>query len=207
VKISLVSIREVIKMAVLKREFYSANTLHVGQRLLGKKIKRALDGEILSGLISETEVYFGTNDSASHASMGMTPRNKIMFGPPGVAYVYFVYGMHYMLNIVTEKEGVPAAILIRSVIPVQGIHRMEILRGTTGRSLTNGPAKLCRALAIDKIFNGWDVTRGDTLWIEDFADLDQELVASGPRVGIQYANKKDREALRRFWIKKSACIN
>ena len=187
-------------MAVLRREFYSGNTLLIGQELLGKKLVRAWDGEILSGLIGETEVYFGVNDSASHASKGMTRRNKIMFGPPGIAYVYFVYGMHYMLNIVTEKKGVPAAILIRSVIPVQGIRRMEILRGNKGRALTNGPAKLCRALAIDKSLNGWDVTRGETLWIEDFADIEPEFIESGQRVGIQYAARKDRDALRRFWI-------
>ena len=189
-------------MAVLKREFYSGNTLLVGQKLLGKRVVRALDGEILSGIINETEVYFGMDDSASHASRGITPRNKIMFGPPGVAYIYFVYGMHYMLNIVTEKEGTPAAVLIRSVVPMQGIQRMEILRGNKRRALTDGPAKLCRALAIDKGLNGWDITRGEILWIEDFADIEPEFIESGPRVGIPYANKKDKEALRRFWIGK-----
>ncbi len=192
-------------MAILKREFYSGNTLQVGQKLLGKKLTRVLDGEILSGIINETEVYLGIEDSASHASKGMTPRNEIMFGPSGIAYVYFVYGMHYMLNIVTEKEGVPAAILIRSVIPLEGIRRMRVLRGKNKNSLANGPAKLCQAMAIDTSFNGWDVCRGDTLWVEDFADL-QEFIESGPRIGIQYANRKDREALRRFWISKE-CLD
>ncbi|NOY57486.1 MAG: DNA-3-methyladenine glycosylase [Calditrichaeota bacterium] len=190
------------EMAILTKEFYSGCTLLLGQKLLGKKLVRALGDDILSGIISEAEVYFGIDDSASHASKGMTRRNKIMFGPPGIAYVYFVYGMHYMLNIVTEKKGVPAAILIRSVIPVQGIRRMEILRGNKGRALTNGPAKLCQALAIDKSLNGWDVTRGETLWIEDFADIEPEFIESGPRVGVQYADRKDRDALRRFWINK-----
>ena len=123
-----------------------------------------------------------------------------MYGAPGIAYVYFVYGMHYMLNVVTEAEGKAAAVLIRAVVPIAGLSIMEQLRGGKGKDLAGGPAKLCQALAIDRTFNGWDLTLGQKLWIENNRSVPHELVRRGPRIGIQYASPQDREAPWRFWI-------
>jgi len=188
-------------MAALGRSFFARDTLTVARQLLGKKLVRRLDGETLSGMIVETEAYIGEGDSACHASRGRTPRTEVMFGPPGRAYVYFVYGMHYMLNIVTEAEGVPCAVLVRALEPLTGQAMMARLRRNSHRNLTNGPARLCQALGIDKTFNGWDLTAADTLWVEEFRPIAGERIAAGPRIGIQYARPADRQAPWRFWVR------
>jgi DNA-3-methyladenine glycosylase len=189
-------------MNVLKHHFYARDTLAVGGALLGKKLVRKYSGNILSGLICETEAYLGSMDSASHASKGKTPRNTVMFGRAGRAYVYFVYGMHYLLNMVTEEEENPCAILIRAIVPLDGIEHMQRYRGRSGKDLTNGPAKLCQALAIDKSLNGWDLTAGKKLWVEDRPSIPEHCIKRGPRIGIDYAKPADRRAARRFWIDK-----
>jgi DNA-3-methyladenine glycosylase len=168
---------------------------------LGKKLVRQLDGQLLSGSVVETEAYIGQNDSACHAAKGYTPRTSVMFGPPGIAYVYFVYGIHHMLNVVTEAEGDPCAILIRAIEPLQGRQKMQDLRGKVNHTLTNGPARLCKALAIDKSLNRHDLTTGETLWLADAQAIPDDLVATGPRIGINYARPEDRQAPWRFWIK------
>lgn len=167
---------------------------------MGKKLVRKYRGNILSGLICETEAYLGSMDSASHAFKGKTPRNAVMFGRAGRAYVYFIYGMHYMLNIVTEDEDNPCAILMRAIVPLDGIEHMQRYRGRIGKDLTNGPAKLCRALAIDKSLNEWDLTAGEKLWVEDWPSIPERFIKKGPRIGIDYAKPADRRAARRFWI-------
>jgi DNA-3-methyladenine glycosylase len=187
-------------MNILKQCFYNRDTLSVARELLGKKLVRKYRGNILSGLICETEAYLGSRDSASHAFKGKTPRNAVMFDCAGVAYVYFVYGMHYLLNIVTEAQENPCAILIRAIVPLDGIQLMQRYRGRTARDLTDGPAKLCQALAIDKALNGWSLTIGEKLWVEDRPSLPQRLIKKGPRIGIDYARPTDRRAARRFWI-------
>jgi DNA-3-methyladenine glycosylase len=187
-------------MNILKRPFYARETLVVARNLLGKKLVRKYRGKLLSGLIGETEAYLGAGDSASHAFKGKTRRNSVMFGRAGLAYVYFVYGMHYMLNMVTEEESNPCAILIRAVIPHDGIEYMQRNRTRTGQNLTNGPAKLCQALAVDKSLNGWDLTIGEKLWVEDRPAIPARFIKKGPRVGIDYAKPADRRAARRFWI-------
>jgi DNA-3-methyladenine glycosylase len=171
-------------MNILKQHFYVSDTLSVGGTLLGKKLVRKYSGNILSGLICETEAYLGSMDSASHAFKGKTPRNSVMFGRAGRAYVYFVYGMHYMLNMVTGEEENPCAVLIRAIVPLDG----------------DGPAKLCQALAIDKSLNGWDLTVGKKLWVEDRPSIPERHIKKGPRIGIDYAKPADRRAARRFWI-------
>ena len=176
------------------------DTLSVAGASLGKKLVRKYRGNILSGLICETEAYLGSMDSASHAFKGKTPRNAVMFGRAGVAYVYFIYGMHYMLNIVTEAEACPCAILIRAIVPLEGIKHMQRYRGRIGKDLTNGPAKLCRALMIDKSLNEWDLTAGEKLWVEDQPNIPERFMKKGPRIGIDYAKPADRRAPRRFWI-------
>ena len=187
-------------MNILNRQFYARETLAVAGALLGKKLVRKYSGNILSGLICEIEAYLGSTDSASHAFKGKTPRNTVMFGRAGRAYVYFVYGMHYLLNVVTEKEENPCAILIRAIVPLDGIEYMQLNRGRSGKDLSDGPAKLCQALAIDKSLNGWDLTAGKKLWVEDRPSIPGRFIKRGPRIGIDYARPADRRAARRFWI-------
>jgi DNA-3-methyladenine glycosylase len=187
-------------MALLNRTFFRRDTITVARRLLGAKLVREYSGSVLSGMITEVEAYLGSSDSACHASKGQTPRNAVMFGPAGIAYVYFVYGMHFMLNIVTEQEGKPCAVLIRAIKPLTGRVQMEALRRKKGKDLSNGPAKLCQALAIDSSLNGWDVTKGELLWLESHRKVMADSIKSGSRIGIDYAARKDRKAPLRFWV-------
>jgi len=189
-------------MAILKKKIYTNDTVQVARFLLGKNLVREIRGIRLSGMITETEAYCGKGDSACHAHRDRTPRNSIMFGHPGHAYVYFTYGMHYMLNLVTEEEGNPCAVLIRAVQPLAGIAQMESRRKKKGTQLTNGPAKLCQAFAIDKSLNGWDLTCGKELWLEDYKTFPPLMITATPRIGIDYARQEHRDALWRFILKK-----
>ncbi|GAB4569589.1 MAG: DNA-3-methyladenine glycosylase [Anaerolineae bacterium] len=187
------------------RDFFARDTLTVARELLGARLVRHWNGHRLSGLIVECEAYIGQTDTACHASRGRTRRNEVMFGPPGHAYVYFTYGMHWMLNVVTEPEGFPAAILIRALQPDEGIEVMRKLRSrrrpiTSDVLLTSGPARLTQALAIDGSLNGLDMVEGDILWLESGMRVSPEQIASGPRIGIAYAHERDRAAPWRFWI-------
>lgn len=189
-------------MTILDRKFYHRDTLLVARELLGKKLVRRVNGVELSGMIAETEAYCGRADSACHAHRGKTQRNAVMFGKPGHAYVYFTYGMHYMLNLVTEEEENPCAVLIRAIVPLDGIKEMEARRKKKGALLTNGPAKLCQALSIDKSLNGWDLTLGRELWVEDYRKIPTKSIMTTPRIGIDYAHQTHREALWRFVLNK-----
>ena len=196
----------------LPREFFACDTLAVARDLLGQRLVRVLDGERLSGRIVECEAYIGQGDTACHASRGRTPRNEVMFGPPGFAYVYFVYGMHWMLNVVTEEEGFPAAVLLRAVQPLEGVETMRVLRQAKGRprtdrELTSGPARLTQALAIDKAFNGADMVLGEGLWFEAGDSVSDEQIERGPRVGVSYAAEKDRLAPWRFWVRENGYVS
>ncbi len=167
---------------VLARNFYDRPTLTVARELIGARLVRILDGTKLVGLITETEAYISQKDLACHAKAGLTPRTKVMFGEPGHAYVYFTYGNHWMLNVVTEKEGFPAAVLIRAIQPIEGVEVMSARR--MGRD-TFGPGKICQAMGISKAENGVDLT--DTaagLWIEAGLRVPNSLVTKGPRVGL-----------------------
>jgi DNA-3-methyladenine glycosylase len=201
-------------MTIIQPDFYARPTLTVARELLGQRLVRQLDGQRLSGLIVETEAYIGPDDSASHAYLNRNAgRAQVMFGPPGRTYVYFIYGMYYMLNLVTEPEGFPAAVLIRAIEPQEGVEVMQTNRQPRHRplrvasssprltDLTNGPAKLCQALGIDKKLNNWDVTQGQTLWLELAEPVPDSAVTTGPRLGIDYAQPADRAALRRFWLR------
>jgi DNA-3-methyladenine glycosylase len=185
-------------MKVLGQEFYNRDPMIVASDLLGKKLIRKYNNKLLSGYINETEAYLGFADSASHAHRGKTTRNAVMFGPAGFAYIYFVYGKHYMLNVVTSQKEIPAAVLIRSVIALDGIALMQKLRSRIGQEVSNGPGKLCQALAINMDFNGWDLTSGKGLWLEEFRSIKQNQIICSPRIGIDYATRQDRTALRRF---------
>lgn len=166
----------------LPREFYNRPTLIVARELIGARLVRILNGERLVGLITETEAYVGEEDLGCHAKSGKTKRNDVMFGPPGHAYVYFTYGMHWMLNAVTEQTNFPAAVLIRAIDPVEGADTISIRR--QGRD-TLGPAKLTQALGIDGALNGVDLCHPDSdLWIEAGTPVSDEDILTGPRVGL-----------------------
>ena len=172
----------------LERPFYERPTVEVARQLLGKYLVRKHRDGTTVGRIVETEAYVGPEDKACHASRGRTPRTEIMFGPAGYAYVYFVYGFHYMLNIVTEGLDFPAAVLIRAVEPVAGIELMEQRRDTEqARNLASGPGKLCEAFAIDRSLNGSDVC-GRVLYIRDDGEPTPAIVTRS-RVGVDYAGK------------------
>ena len=174
--------------------FYNRPTLTVARELLGARLVRILDGVKLVGLITETEAYFGEDDLASHAKAGRTIRTAPMFGPPGYAYVYFTYGNHWMLNAVTEKEGFPAAVLIRAIQPIEGIEVMMERR--MGRD-TLGPGKLTQALGITKSENNVNLTEaGSGLWIEAGIFVPNKSVTIGPRVGL---NKTPEPWLSKPW--------
>jgi DNA-3-methyladenine glycosylase len=173
----------------LPRSFYDRSSLVVGREIIGKKLVRTLpDGTELSGIIVEAEAYGGNRDPASHAFRGETPRNSVMFGEAGHAYVYFTYGAHYCLNFVTSpKIGKASAVLIRAVEPVSGIQAMASRRKTTVLTqLASGPGKLTQALEIDKLLNGIDVTLPHSP-IRVESGVPEVKVAASRRIGINVA--------------------
>lgn len=168
-------------MKRLGREFFNRDTVIVARDLLGKFLVRKINNKIVRAKITETEAYCGIKDRASHASKGLTPRTKTMFGPPGHAYVYLIYGMYHCLNIVTEEEGYPSAVLIR---------------GLEGEKL-DGPGKLCRYLKITKELNGADISVSAELWIESASwrrkKEHSSKIKKSKRIGVDYAGKwKDK---------------
>ncbi len=191
----------------LSQSFYANDTVTVAQALLGKKLVRMIDGQALSGMVVETEAYVGVEDSACHAAKGRTARTEVMFGPPGLAYVYIIYGIHFMLNVVTEAEERPCAVLIRGLEPLTGRSYMRQRRSKSDRKLTNGPARLCQALNIDKTLNRWNLTQGQQLWFEDYQVIPPEQILCGPRIGIDSACPKDRQASWRFWIQDNLYVS
>jgi DNA-3-methyladenine glycosylase len=191
----------------LPRSFYARDTPHVARELLGQRLVRCLDGQRIAGRIVETEAYVGEDDAACHASAGRTARNEVMYGPAGYAYVYFIYGMHYCFNVVTEGAAFAAAVLVRALEPLEGLDTMRRhRRAREGADLTNGPAKLCYALAIDRRLNGADLVGGEELWLESDILIPDASVATGPRVGI----RGDARALAvpwRFWVQSSPYVS
>ncbi len=171
---------------ILSPEFFERDVVLVARQLLGMRLVRLLDGQRLGGAISEAEAYRGEEDLACHAKAGFTPRTSVMYGPPGRAYVYFTYGMHWMLNCVCGPAGFPSAVLVRAIIPLEGLECIAARRdGRPKAEWCNGPAKLTRALGIDGSFNGVDLCHmDDRLWIEAGETVPDERVIIGPRVGI-----------------------
>jgi DNA-3-methyladenine glycosylase len=191
--------------AKLPRSFYEQPTVDVSKQLLGKYLVRKHPKGVTVGRIVETEAYIGPHDLACHASHGRTPRTEVMFGLAGHAYVYFVYGVHYMLNLVTEAFNHPAAVLIRALEPIDGIELMEARRGTEKRrALCSGPGKLCQAFAIDRSLNAADLC-GGIIHIEDRGEPIPKFLAR-PRVGVDYAGKwKDKPF--RFFVRGNEFIS
>ena len=170
----------------LTRDFFARPTITVAREILGTRLVRIDHGKRLSGIITESEAYIGETDLGCHACAGRTPRTAIMFGPPGHAYVYFTYGMHWMLNFVTEAEDFPAAVLIRAIQPVEGSEIIAARReGRPRPTWTDGPGKLCQALGIDGSLNGVDLCApNSSLFVEAGEPIPEESVTIGPRVGL-----------------------
>lgn len=170
----------------LPRDFYDRPVLEVARDLLGARLVRVEGGRRLSGWIVECEAYRGEEDQACHARRGRTPRTAVMYGPAGRAYVYFTYGMHWMLNCVTGPEGFPAAVLLRAVWPAEGRAVMaERRQGQLFARWTDGPAKLTQALGVDAALNGADLcSPAAGLWIEPALTAPEAQVVIGPRVGL-----------------------
>ena len=168
------------------RQFYGQPALKVARDLLGGRLVRLENGRRISGIILETEAYRGEEDQGCHAKAGLTPRTQVMYGPPGHAYIYFTYGMHWMLNFVVEPEGFPAAILIRAIDPEEGLDVIAERRGSQPRQhWTDGPAKICQALGIDGSLNGADLCAPDAeLFVEKGVSIPESQVSTGPRVGL-----------------------
>ncbi len=187
---------------LLPAEFYNRPVLDVAPALLGKKLVRMVNGLRISGWICETEAYDGQDDLACHARSGKTQRNAVMFGPPGRAYVYFTYGMHWCMNAVTGPEGYAAAVLLRAVFPIEGKPFIAELReGIAEKNWTNGPAKLTKAFAVNKDQNGANLTDPeDLLWIEGGFTVPKHMILTGPRIGIQNTPQPWRSIPWRFWI-------
>lgn len=174
-----------IRVEKLSREFYTQDTIEAAKALLGKVLIHKTDAGTLSGRIVETEAYLH-DDPACHASRGMTKRNKVMFGEPGHAYVYFTYGFHYCLNFVTQSKGIPEAVLIRALEPLEGIDTMMKNRNKTReKDLCSGPGKLTQALGIDLALNGEDLLSDHIYVVDD--EVDPGEIISTTRIGIKLA--------------------
>jgi DNA-3-methyladenine glycosylase len=185
---------------ILSRNYYARPTLTVARELLGARLVRIFDGERLAGIISEAEAYVGMEDLGCHARSGRTKRNSVMFGPPGNAYVYFTYGMHWMLNVVTEREGFPAAVLIRAIEVVEGAEVISFRRH--GRD-TNGPAKLTQALGIDENLNGASLCDPESgLWIEAGPLVTGSDIITSPRVGLYTVPEPWKSVPWRFQLRR-----
>lgn len=181
----------------LDRSFFARDTLEVARDLLGRRLVRMVDGERLSGSIVEAEAYVGEEDEASHASPGLTKRNASMYGPPGHAYVYLIYGMYHCFNVVTGERGFPAAVLVRALEPAEGLEVMRERRGgRPDEELTSGPGRLCEALGIGLRFDGVDLCAPEApLFLEVGDRVPDERVATGPRVNV----RGDEAALNVPW--------
>jgi len=172
----------------LERVFYDRNTVIVARELLGKYLVHRSDGLVRVSRIVEDEAYLGPHDLAAHSSKGLTNRTGVMFGPPGHAYVYMIYGMYYCMNVVTEPEGHASAVLLRAVEPVENVD---------GR--TQGPGLLCKAMHIDRRLNGYDLI-SDDFYIAALPEDEPLTVVKRPRIGVAYA-KHWQKRLLRFYIK------
>ncbi|MBA3919334.1 MAG: DNA-3-methyladenine glycosylase [Gemmatimonas sp.] len=176
-------------LAFLPASFFDREADVVARALLGATLRHESDDGVVSGRIVETEAYLGPHDPASHSAVGRTPRTWHMFGPPGTAYVYFIYGMHWCLNAVTREDGYGAAVLIRAIEPTEGLSLMRARRpkARSDRALSDGPGKLCAALGVDRRCDGWSLTGGSALGILPSQPVPDAEVLVTPRIGISKA--------------------
>ena len=189
----------------LPREFTDRPTLEVARQVLGMRLVRIENGQRFSGVITEAEAYIGETDLGCHAHVGCTPRTQVMYGPPGYAYVYFTYGMHWMLNFVTEREGFPAAVLIRALHPLEGLETIAARRAPQPPPLwTNGPAKITKALNIHRLHNGIDLCAPHSeLFVEIGASIPDQNVTNSPRVGLNSVPEPWKSIPWRFLVKET----
>jgi DNA-3-methyladenine glycosylase len=189
---------------ILPRRFYARPAAQVARDLLGAFLIHRIGGVTLAGKIVETEAYLGAEDLAAHAARGLTGRTRVLFGPPGHAYVFFIYGLHECLNLVAEPEGRPGCVLIRALEPVAGIDEMFRRRPNARRAheLASGPGRLTRAMGITRRHNGQDVTRGP-LVVRAPARPEPALIAAGPRVGIT----RSAGLPLRFYLQGNPCVS
>lgn len=178
----------------LLRSFYARDTVEVARDLLGKYLVHVVDGVERVGRIVETEAYLGAHDLAAHSSKGITARTRIMFGPPGFAYVYLIYGMHHCMNVVTEDEGHGSAVLLRALEPVRNLE-----------GKTSGPGLLCKAMAIDLRLNAHDLL-SDDFYVADDNETSSWTIVARPRIGVDYAGEWAGRELR-FYIQGNSCIS
>lgn len=188
----------------LPKEFYTRpDVVQLAQELLGKYLYTCVDGMLTGGMIVETEAYSGQNDRACHAHLNRrTARTEIMYSEGGVAYVYLIYGIYHLFNIITNEQDKADAVLVRAIEPEVGVEEMLLRRGfqSIKPNLTAGPGVLSIALGIDRKLYGADLT-GNTIWIEDKGlVLPEESIAAGPRIGVDYAGE-DALLPWRFWVK------
>ncbi len=189
-------------MSRLPRSFFSRYTPDVAKEMLGLVLVRAEQGVMTSGRIVETEAYRGRDDPASHAYRGITKRTEMMFGEAGHAYLYFVYGNHYCLNVTTEQDGEPGAVLIRAVEPIVGIGRMRERRGVEeDRDLTNGPGKLTEAMSIGPSLHGEDMVTSRRLYL--LAGKPGGPVSVSTRIGLSVA----RETMWRYFVESNPFVS
>lgn len=193
---------------MFSKEFYCGNPAEIAQNLLGQKLVCELNGHRISGYILETEAYDGEEDGACHARSGKTPRNAPLYGEPGLSYIYFTYGMHWLTNVVVRPAGQPAGVLFRSVFPEEGLSLIKERRGTQPRKLwCNGPAKLSQAFGLTGEQNGlafYDVA--SPLRIERGINVPQSMVKTGPRIGINYAPEPWLSQPWRFWVEENVLL-
>ncbi len=181
-------------MKKLQRSFYDRDTILVARELLGKKLVHVTGGLERSGRIVEVEAYLGPHDLAAHSSRGITPRTKTMFGAPGYAYVYMIYGMYYCMNVVTEPEGHASAVLLRALEPVQNVW-----------GKTNGPGLLCQAMGIDKHLNGHDLS-SENFYVAPMTGDEPVSIIERPRIGVDYAGPWASKPLR-FYMKDNPFVS
>ena len=190
----------------LKRADYLRDPFEVAQQvLLGAYLCTRMDGVLTAGKITEVEVYIGAHDKGCHAYKGRTERNKAMFGPAGHTYIYFVYGMHELFNVVVSKAGEADAILIRALEPVAGIETMQARRGVQAvKNLANGPGKLCQALGITRTLYGADLTKSTEIWISPKTEKTNFIASK--RIGIDYAEEY-KDVPWRFLLKGNGFVS
>jgi DNA-3-methyladenine glycosylase len=176
---------------ILPASFYQRPVIEVARDILGKKVVRVIAGQRISGMIYEAEAYDGEQDQACHAHSGRTARNSIMYGKAGQAYVYFTYGMHWMLNCVCGPMNYPAAVLVRGLVPLEGVDFIASQReGISRKDWCSGPARLTRALSIQQECNGLDLTDPNSgLFLEEYINMPEDVIRTTPRIGIQYAGE------------------
>jgi DNA-3-methyladenine glycosylase len=189
-------------MEPLPESFFARDTVEVARDLIGKILVRRERNQVISGIIIETEAYRGEEDLACHCRVGRTPRTEIMYGPAGRAYVYLIYGMYWLLNIVTEGDGDPGAVLIRAIEPLDGLEIIAKRRaGRPRKNWTDGPGKLSRALNIQGDLNGTTVFSAEgALYIAQGEVISPTAVQSGPRVGLESVPEPWRSKAWRFKV-------